>query len=1109
MINLYISRDINNNKILFQKIKENLNNNIESYYFVPDQYTLFSDINLIEELDLEIIMDVKVKSFSSFSNEVLSTHGGLKKKVLTENGKNMIIKKLLLENKKDLKILYRNANLKGYVSEISKSISNLKDAGISVEKLRESVEDIEGETSKLEDLVFIYEKYEEIIKDKYIDSNDKLNVLYEKLDLANNFVEKEFFFDRFNSLCAQELEIIAKLSEMGVNLNFFIVLDPRLSNLASTDYIEDGEIFDGSFDLFNKIKKLTKDVNVIPLEMDSSDEHSLISKNLFSYKIKSYDLLPQKTVLAECKTTEDEVKFVCETIMEKVIQENYSFNDFAIITSNELEYNRYIKRIFTAENIPFFLDSKKALLENKLASYLINILMLFYRNFRVHDIVSFLKFGTEGLTYEEIEVFEKYALSRKINGNMVFEDKYFTLNLQFMKNLNDKELENRIEELEVVNKVRDKFISLINDIYLASKEKNTISIHTKALFSFLLSDSIKLAIGEFIESQADNERLNSSNQQVWDYFISTIDELVDLQGDDKTTFTDFVGILIAGFEEESIGIIPPYQDVVFVGSTNRTRMNKTKIVFILGLNDNYFPSVKNSTDIINEKERLLLNASGLDFPSQDEEFKAEELMNLYTNLFKASSQLVFLVSYSDSSNTSLTKSIYFKQLERIFPKVKKVDGVAYLDNIKYSKYLNKKNIIEKLSNNQGDFISSLNEFEKSYLSRLIGKKDKDIEAGFEKYLPRTRTLEEDTLNRIYNSNTISVSRVETYAKCPYKHFIRYGIKPEEIGDFDIEKREIGNLAHKTLYNYVREFQKHPDKFKSMDDVQFREEIYSYLNDGSLDMIDETRSSNKKNKVIMKIAKKSIFTGIKNVNRQLLLSDFTPTFAEAKFGKGKSIPALIIDLGDRQIEIEGIIDRVDTLKHEDKTDLIVIDYKTGSQTFDLTLSVNGIDVQLPVYLKVASEAIKDSRPAGFFYLPVKEKFIDTEEVDKELIYKKLFEILSLDGLVIDDEDILKALDADIDTSSTVIKFKGRKKNYMEKDNVFSEDQIHEYLEDIMGVVSENIDGIYSGNINPYPYIYKKISECEYCQYMNICKFDLEKNKFYRTIEAVGWKDYKND
>ena len=62
MINLYISRDINNNKILFQKMKENLENKVESYYFVPDQYTLFSDINLIENLDLDIIMDVKVKS---------------------------------------------------------------------------------------------------------------------------------------------------------------------------------------------------------------------------------------------------------------------------------------------------------------------------------------------------------------------------------------------------------------------------------------------------------------------------------------------------------------------------------------------------------------------------------------------------------------------------------------------------------------------------------------------------------------------------------------------------------------------------------------------------------------------------------------------------------------------------------------------------------------------------------------------------------------------------------------------------------------------------------------------------------------------------------------
>lgn len=1109
MINLYISRDINNNKILFQKMKENLENKVESYYFVPDQYTLFSDINLIENLDLDIIMDVKVKSFSSFSNEILSTHGGLKKKVLTENGKNMIIKKLLLNNKSELKILAKNVNLKGYVSEISKSISNLKDAGISVEKLRESVEKIEGEKSKLEDLIFIYEKYEDIIKDKYIDTNDKFNVLYEKLDLANELIEKEFFFDRFNILCTQELEIISKLNEMGVNLNFFLVLDPKIAEFESVDYVEDGEIFDGSFNLFNKLRSLSKNVNIISLPMNLVNEHGLITQNLFSYKAKSYDLVPKKTILTECKTTEDEVKLVCEMIMEKVIKENYSFKDFAIITTNEMQYNRFIKRIFTAEKIPFFIDTKKALLENKLASYLINILMLFYRNFKAHDIVSFLKFGTQGISYEEIEIFEKYLISRKINGNMIFDDKYFDLNPQFMKSLKENELENKLEELKIVNKVRDIFISLVENLYLASKEKNTIKNHIKALFSFLLSPPIKLAISDFIESQSDNERLNSSNQQVWDYFIGTIDELTDLQGDDNTSFVNFVGILIAGFEEETIGIIPPYQDVVFVGSTKRTRMNNTKIVFILGLNDNYFPSVRNSSDIINEKERLLLNTSGLELPSKDEEFKSEELMNLYTNLFKACEKLIFSMSYSDSSNTSLTKSIYFKQLEKIFPNIRKLDSVIYLKEVKYSKYLNKKKLIEKLSCYQANFINSLNEFEKSYLSKLIEEHDRDIIAGFEKYIPRTRILEDDIVNRLYTSNAISVSRVESYAKCPYKHFISYGIKPEQKNDYDIEKREIGNLAHKTLYNYVRDFQKNPIKFKNMDELQFKEEIYKYLNDGSMEMIDETRFSNKKNTVILKIAKKSIFTGIKNVNRQLLLSEFTPALAEAKFGKGQIIPPLIIDLGDRQIELEGIIDRIDTLEHDNRTDLIVIDYKTGSKTFDLSFAVNGIDVQLPVYLKAATEAIKDSRPAGFFYLPVKEIYIGTEEVDKELIYKELFKKLALDGLVIDDEDILKALDTEIDNNSTVIKFAGRKKNYIDKDNVFSESQINDFLEDIFKTVSDNIEGIYSGNIDPYPYIYNQNSECNYCEYMSMCKFELEKNKFYRPIQEVNWKDYKND
>lgn len=47
----------------------------------------------------------------------------------------------------------------------------------------------------------------------------------------------------------------------------------------------------------------------------------------------------------------------------------------------------------------------------------------------------------------------------------------------------------------------------------------------------------------------------------------------------------------------------------------------------------------------------------------------------------------------------------------------------------------------------------------------------------------------------------SVSRVETYAACAYRHFLQYGLKLQERQEFGFEAVDMGNVFHSVLEGF--------------------------------------------------------------------------------------------------------------------------------------------------------------------------------------------------------------------------------------------------------------------------------------------------------------------
>lgn len=50
--------------------------------------------------------------------------------------------------------------------------------------------------------------------------------------------------------------------------------------------------------------------------------------------------------------------------------------------------------------------------------------------------------------------------------------------------------------------------------------------------------------------------------------------------------------------------------------------------------------------------------------------------------------------------------------------------------------------------------------------------------------------------------TFAVTQLENFARCPFKHFVDYGLRPKKVKRFEETPLDVGNLYHEVLAQYV-------------------------------------------------------------------------------------------------------------------------------------------------------------------------------------------------------------------------------------------------------------------------------------------------------------------
>lgn len=1100
MIRLVISDSAENSSLyLYKKIEERLDEGKKSILIVPEQYTLETDINFLKSIKYKAVMDAKVLSFSSFASFFMDNFSEGKLEFLNKEGKVLLLTNILQDLKDDLKVFENSYQNIDFINSIVGLISSFKDNKFDEEFFKNVSESHISDISKLkfEEIKLILDTYQKEIAGKYLDKEDILTFVADNLEKTDLFDGYEIFIDKFDFFEERKLDLISALHAKGLDLIISLNIDPKF---IANPLIRP-EIFDSPARTLSYFRENYK-TEIIRLEESQgpADLRHLMA-NFDTYRPEVYGEDPKNISLYESISTKSEVENMA-ILINKLIKKNPNlrFNDMAIYLTDTTQYENELIKTFARYEIPIFLDKRRKMADNHIIKTFLALIRLAVNNFRTEDLFYILNSKLIGVSQKDANTLINFLTYRKIKGSMVGNDKYFVMDETFYeKNLaqdpkKDEKILKKRQEYKIVNEVRAKILKLIKGL----GDKNASVKETATKIYRMISDSaIRAGINSFQDKLLANGSLDDykENEQIWDEFVAILDQLVLLMGERTLPLARIYSLIESVSKDIQIGLIPPSKDHLIVTDFKRDRVSYKKINILMGMDDSYFPSMEVKDYIISPDEAEEMEKAKIDLKLYAKDRDKAELLSLY-KIISRSEKLILSYALSDKEGKDLNESLVIRDLRKIFPGLNKNilleigarEAVFSKESLKkytldvLNKVANKENLREDDKNLALAFMEYLRENSEDSDNKEIYDK---IKKGLF-YNNDKKPLARDLREVLYKKHAYSVSEIETYSSCPYKHFIAYGLRPDVDKEFDVDALDIGNIVHKSFEDLSKLL-----KEMDLDEVDF-DKIDEILDDkfdeGIDENLDSERKDNPKNKYILKNINKAAKRNTRQIVDQLQKGDFKLEYFEEAFDKGGFFDPVYID---DESYIRGRIDRIDMAGNLVR----IIDYKTGSKAFNLAAILNGKDLQLIIYMIAVSDDKKNLEPIGAFYISLKdeiESFTDPIS-DESKLAASLDKKFALDGILLDKDG--KALTLiDRDSNGKTSPLVRNRRNYK-----ISEEDFKKLSSFVKNMVGDMIGDIKKGKISLEPLREdKNYSACTYCDYKGICKFD-------KTIDSFRFRD----
>ena len=360
-------------------------------------------------------------------------------------------------------------------------------------------------------------------------------------------------------------------------------------------------------------------------------------------------------------------------------------------------------------------------------------------------------------------------------------------------------------------------------------ENKTVRGISKAIYEFLVEQQIFEKVQEKIEELNEIGQVDLANEyeSSLQNIIEILDEIVLVFDEDKITIDKYNQILKIGFKNSSLTKIPGTQDQVIMGDVDRSRSHKVKAIFIIGLNDGEFPSVRKDEGFLNDSDRDILKQDGIELAKGTIDKLYEDSFNIYKAFTTAEEKLYLLYSSSDMQGKALRPSMLINKIKKIYPMIQEQSDVIE----KKSKILNKKTTYEELIANLSKLKDQDSIDKIWYYVYDYYKKDAEWNEKLQQslkglsYTNIPEKIEQNNIDRLYGNTLVtSISKLERYRSCPFSYYLQYGLKIRPQEELKIQTLNTGTFIHEVIDEFFETVKSQGIKLEEITEEQLSEII---------------------------------------------------------------------------------------------------------------------------------------------------------------------------------------------------------------------------------------------------------------------------------------------
>jgi len=1100
-------------------------------YLAPKQATFQIERQLLDDPGLPGFTRLQITSPDRLAADTL-VESGSELRLLSEEGRVMVLRALLSQHHAALKVFRSTARLTGFARRLSVTIRDCRRYQLSPAKLRQGADEADpGLAGKLGDCALLLEHYEDWLLDHGLQDPDVL------MDAATEVVRAwptprsdagptrihRVWLDGFAEMTPQELAFLGALLPYSARSTLAFCL-PNIP-VSEQPGFNPWTLVAGAYaSLVNRLQHQPGlQVSVEHFSADAAHSrfaHSPMLAHLEKHWSRPLPFRRQKaegggrngTVdgrsaevctplptseirIVACPHPEAEAIVAAREILDHV-HAGGRFRETAVLVRSLGPYHAVLQRVLRRYEIPFFLDRRESVAHHPLAELTRYILRTLAYHWQHEDWFGALKTGLFPAGAEEVDLLENEALAHGWEG---------------ARWLQPLEIEDNPRLAQQLEAVRWRVLLPLSDLQRALANGPDSSSPTgEVLNRGLLEFWQNLGVAEQLESwsklAAVNSRYPAVHAAVWEQMQAWVENLALAFSDQALSLREWLPVVESGLSGLTVGVIPPALDQVLVGAVDRSRNPNLKRVVVVGVHESGFPASPSRSGLLTEAEHRELESLGARLGTDSRLQLAHERYYGYIAFTRSSSSLVITWSERDSEDRSQLPSPFIAHLGRLFPELtlERFIDTGPLTDARHSCEL----WPAVLTSLRAGAVAG------GSLAGLVCPAGGGMRQRLERLAAyqAAPSLSEDTAARLYGPVLRgSVSALEKFAACPFRFFVAQGLRAEERKIFVADAREQGSFQHEILARFHQQLTSEGRRWRDLTAAEARERIRRLAEETAQDYHEGLFRSAPGAAFTARALAAALEDFVAVTVDWMSSYAFNPATVELGFGLGPdSLPAWTLQLDhDRRLEFRGKIDRIDIVQPDPEACplAVVLDYKSGQQLLDALLVENGIQLQLLAYLAVVrtlpaiatSLGYRELGPAGVFYVTLRgnlprESHRRAALADSEARRRAAYQHRGRYRI-----ETLPWLDAgapDQPSGQFHYRFNKDGRPDARSKDLLSTEALNGLLDSVEHHLRSMGERILSGDIRIDPYQHGQAKACDRCDYRSVCRIDPWTHEFRR-------------